>query len=185
MIELALRIEITLVLAFPKVAVPLIKLGQKCIHDSSVLSVDYYSNFICNFYVRFVLQKVRQIFGTRVTMATPTVEFYYIPASPPARAVLLAAKTIGVKLECKLVNVMAGEHMKPEFLAVSVTLIYLKKSLLHFIVDYDLSIYFLFVFLDYIDEPTAYHPNDQRQRPHLVGEVRHGYYIVVNFPRQL
>ena len=52
-------------------------------------------------------------------MATPAIEFYYLPASPPARSVLLAAKALGVKLDCKLINVMAGEHMTPEYIAVN------------------------------------------------------------------
>lgn len=47
-----------------------------------------------------------------------TIDFYYMPASGPCRIVLLAAKAIGVDLNLKLTNLMAGEHLKPEFLKV-------------------------------------------------------------------
>jgi hypothetical protein len=47
-----------------------------------------------------------------------TIDFYYMPASGPCRTVLLAAKAIGVDLNLKLINLMAGEHLKPEFLKV-------------------------------------------------------------------
>lgn len=32
----------------------------------------------------------------------------------------MAAEAVGVKLNLKLLNLMTGEHMKPEFLAVSI-----------------------------------------------------------------
>ncbi|CAG0916785.1 unnamed protein product [Notodromas monacha] len=47
------------------------------------------------------------------------VDFYYMPLSPPCRSALLAAKAFGIKLDCKLLNLMAGEHMKPDFLAIN------------------------------------------------------------------
>jgi hypothetical protein len=47
-----------------------------------------------------------------------TIDFYYMPASAPCRTVLLAAKALGVDLNLKLTNLMAGEHLKPEFLKV-------------------------------------------------------------------
>jgi glutathione S-transferase len=47
------------------------------------------------------------------------IDFYYMPISAPSRGVLLAAKAYGVQMDCKLLNLLAGEHMKPEFLAVS------------------------------------------------------------------
>lgn len=47
------------------------------------------------------------------------VDFYYIPGSAPCRAVQMAAKAVGVELNLKLTNLMAGEHLKPEYLAVS------------------------------------------------------------------
>lgn len=48
-----------------------------------------------------------------------TIDFYYVPGSAPCRTVLLAAKAVGVELNLKLINLMAGEHLKPEFLKLN------------------------------------------------------------------
>lgn len=48
------------------------------------------------------------------------LDFYYVPGSAPCRAVRMTAKAVGVELNLKLTNLMAGEHLKPEFVAVSV-----------------------------------------------------------------
>lgn len=47
------------------------------------------------------------------------IDLYYLPGSAPCRAVLLTAKAVGVELNLKLTNLMAGEHLTPEFLAVN------------------------------------------------------------------
>lgn len=47
------------------------------------------------------------------------MDFYYLPGSAPCRAVQMTAAAVGVELNLKLLNLMAGEHMKPEFLKVS------------------------------------------------------------------
>jgi len=47
-----------------------------------------------------------------------SVDFYYMDLSAPCRAVMLAAKTIGVQLNLKPTNIMAGEQMTPEYLKV-------------------------------------------------------------------
>lgn len=47
-----------------------------------------------------------------------TIDFYYLPGSAPCRAVLMTAKAVGVELNLKLVNLMSGEHLKPEFIKV-------------------------------------------------------------------
>ncbi|CAL4156963.1 unnamed protein product, partial [Meganyctiphanes norvegica] len=47
------------------------------------------------------------------------MDFYYIPLSPPCRAVMLTAKALGVEMNLKFLNVMAGDQMKPEFLAIN------------------------------------------------------------------
>ncbi|KAK9874737.1 hypothetical protein WA026_005550 [Henosepilachna vigintioctopunctata] len=44
-----------------------------------------------------------------------TIDFYYTPGSAPCRAVLLAAKAVGVKLNLKEINLMKGEHLTPEY----------------------------------------------------------------------
>lgn len=47
------------------------------------------------------------------------LDFYYVPGSSPCRAVQMTAKAVGVDLNLKLTNLMAGEHLKPEYVAVS------------------------------------------------------------------
>ncbi|XP_012283319.1 glutathione S-transferase 1-1 [Orussus abietinus] len=44
-----------------------------------------------------------------------TVDFYYLPPSPPCRAVMMLAKAVGVHLNLKTVDLLKGEHMTPEF----------------------------------------------------------------------
>lgn len=46
------------------------------------------------------------------------IDFYYLPGSAPCRAVQMTAKAVGVDLNLKLTDLMAGDHMKPEFLKV-------------------------------------------------------------------
>ncbi|CAH1126818.1 unnamed protein product [Ceutorhynchus assimilis] len=48
-----------------------------------------------------------------------TIDFYYLPGSAPCRSVLLTAKALGLELNLKRTNLMAGEHMTPEFLAIN------------------------------------------------------------------
>ncbi|XP_055919869.1 glutathione S-transferase 1 [Eupeodes corollae] len=44
---------------------------------------------------------------------------YYAARSPPCRAVLLAAAEIGVELDLRPMNLLAGEHKTPEFLKIN------------------------------------------------------------------
>lgn len=53
-----------------------------------------------------------------------TIDFYYLPASGPCRAVLLAAKAVGVDLNLKVTDLMKGEHLTPEYVKVSLTRIF-------------------------------------------------------------
>lgn len=46
------------------------------------------------------------------------IDLYYVPGSAPCRSVQMAAKAVGVELNLKLTNLMAGDHLKPEFLKV-------------------------------------------------------------------
>ena len=46
------------------------------------------------------------------------IDCYYMPGSSPCRAVLLCAKSLGVEMNLKLTNLMAGEHMTPDYLKV-------------------------------------------------------------------
>lgn len=48
-----------------------------------------------------------------------TIDFYYVPGSSPCRSVQMTAKAIGVDLNLKLTNLMAGEQLKPEFIKMN------------------------------------------------------------------
>ncbi|KAK4874759.1 hypothetical protein RN001_014119 [Aquatica leii] len=48
-----------------------------------------------------------------------TPKLYCLDASPPVRSVYLAAAALNVKLECIQVNLMAQEHLTPEFLKMN------------------------------------------------------------------
>ncbi|XP_027229525.1 glutathione S-transferase 1 [Penaeus vannamei] len=47
------------------------------------------------------------------------IDLYYMPMSAPCRSVMLTAKAVGVDLNLKLLDLTAGEHMKPEFVAIN------------------------------------------------------------------
>ncbi|XP_023311254.1 glutathione S-transferase 1-1-like [Anoplophora glabripennis] len=47
------------------------------------------------------------------------VDFYYAPGSAPCRAVLLAAKAVGVELNLKPTDLFKGEHLTPEFIKIN------------------------------------------------------------------
>ncbi|KRT81939.1 Glutathione S-transferase [Oryctes borbonicus] len=48
-----------------------------------------------------------------------TIDFYYFPPSPPCRSVMMLAKTLGLDMNMKTVNIMAGEQMEPEYLKMN------------------------------------------------------------------
>ncbi|GBO35451.1 hypothetical protein AVEN_228595-1, partial [Araneus ventricosus] len=45
-----------------------------------------------------------------------TIDVYIADAGAASRAVLMAAKYLGIDVNQKLVNLLAGEQLKPEFL---------------------------------------------------------------------
>ncbi|XP_036143322.1 glutathione S-transferase D1 isoform X1 [Monomorium pharaonis] len=47
------------------------------------------------------------------------IDYYYFPPSPPCRTVILLGKALGIHFNFKLVNVMKGEHLRPEFLQIN------------------------------------------------------------------
>lgn len=47
------------------------------------------------------------------------MDFYYLPGSAPCRSVIMTAKALGLTLNKKTLNLMAGEQMKPEFLKLN------------------------------------------------------------------
>ncbi|XP_065372220.1 glutathione S-transferase 1-1-like [Calliphora vicina] len=47
------------------------------------------------------------------------MDFYYLPLSAPCRSVLMTAKALGIELNKKYLDLMAGEHLKPEFVKIN------------------------------------------------------------------
>lgn len=47
------------------------------------------------------------------------IDLYYCEVSAPCRSVMMTAKMVGVELNLKPLDVIAGEQMKPEFLAIN------------------------------------------------------------------
>lgn len=47
------------------------------------------------------------------------MDFYYLPPSPPCRAVEMCAKAVGIVLNKKIINVMAGEQMDASFTKIN------------------------------------------------------------------
>ncbi|XP_054711353.1 uncharacterized protein LOC129220944 [Uloborus diversus] len=53
-----------------------------------------------------------------------TIDVYIAPASGPCRSVLMTGKYLGLDLNVKQVNLMAGDQLKPEYLKISATSLY-------------------------------------------------------------
>lgn len=47
---------------------------------------------------------------------------YYLPPSPPCRAVLLLGRMLGIDFDLRAVNVLEGDQLKAEFVEVRSTL---------------------------------------------------------------
>lgn len=47
------------------------------------------------------------------------IDLYYSQMSPPCRAVEICAANIGIQLNNRIISLLAGEHLRPEFLKVN------------------------------------------------------------------
>lgn len=47
-----------------------------------------------------------------------TIDLYYFNPSPPCRSVMMMARAVGVNLNLKTINILAGENLTPEYLKV-------------------------------------------------------------------
>ncbi|GBP08094.1 Glutathione S-transferase D7 [Eumeta japonica] len=56
---------------------------------------------------------------SRNSKMAKSIKLYYLPPSPPCRAVMMAARALGIELELVLTNIMEGQQMTPEFLKAS------------------------------------------------------------------
>ena len=63
---------------------------------------------------------------------------YGIEVSPPVRAAMVVCKALGVEFEFRIVDLLAGDHLKPEFLKVKLKLFYPYSVFenLHFLVAF-------------------------------------------------
>merc|ERR1712123_63948 len=61
-------------------------------------------------------QAVR-VLGIRLAMAP--IDVYGMTMSAPCRIVTMTAECLGIEYNFKVLDIMAGEHMKPEFLAIN------------------------------------------------------------------
>ena len=52
-----------------------------------------------------------------------TIDLYYAKLSPPCRAVLMGIRQLKLEANIKPVDLRNGEHLKPEFLKVSLDLL--------------------------------------------------------------
>ncbi|KAM3966919.1 glutathione S-transferase delta 1 [Aphomia sociella] len=52
-------------------------------------------------------------------MPSQPIKLYYLPPSPPCRAVMMTAKALGLELDLVLTNIMEGQHMTPEYLKMN------------------------------------------------------------------
>ena len=59
------------------------------------------------------------------------IDLYYLPPSPPCRAVMMLAKHLGIHFNLKTVNVLKGEHLKPQFMKVCFSFSFLFRELLN------------------------------------------------------
>ncbi|GAB0088259.1 Glutathione S-transferase D7 [Sergentomyia squamirostris] len=47
------------------------------------------------------------------------VKLYYLPQSPPCRAILLCGKLLNIEFDLISVNILDGEHLKPDFIQLN------------------------------------------------------------------
>jgi len=89
------------------------------------------------------------------------VDVYYMPMSAPCRSILLLAKAIGLEVNPKLTNLMAGDNKKPE---------YIKMNPQHTIPTIDDDGFYLWesrAILSYLASkygPAGMYPSDPQQR---------------------
>lgn len=83
---------------------------------------------------------------------------HYFGPSPPCRSVLLLGKMLKIDFDLRVVNILEGDHLKPELAAVSFT----------FSCKVFLQIENIFLLV----ESTTHDSNARRSWTRLVGEVK-------------
>ncbi|XP_034253608.1 glutathione S-transferase 1-like [Thrips palmi] len=92
------------------------------------------------------------------------ITLYGLNTSPPVRGVRLAAKAMGIEFDCKSVDVLLGEEMKPEFLKIN------PHHTVPTIVDGDFVLWDSHAIVTYLGDKTgndAWYPKDIKKRATL------------------
>lgn len=90
-------------------------------------------------------------------MATPTVDIYFMPESPPCRSVEMVANMIGVKLNKHYINLFTKDHLKDEYVKLN------PRHKIPFMVDGDLKINESRAMMTYL--VNRYSPQDKSLYP--------------------
>ncbi|XP_063634733.1 glutathione S-transferase D7-like isoform X2 [Cydia splendana] len=69
--------------------------------------------------VKLFWEYVKRTAAARSRMPAQPIKLYYLPPSPPCRAVMMLARVMGLDLDLVLTNIMEGQHMTPEFLKMN------------------------------------------------------------------
>lgn len=91
--------------------------------------------------------------GLKIVKMSSKPILYYMTVSPPSRAVLMVAAALDIELELKTINLLAMEHLTPEYL--SVTIIHFGSSWKPF---------FQMFSIKNPDKSPTHHTSAQRQR---------------------
>ncbi|XP_053660988.1 glutathione S-transferase 1-1-like [Anopheles marshallii] len=90
------------------------------------------------------------------------MDFYHLPLSAPCQAVRLTAKALGLHLNLKEVDLMNGEHLKPEFLKIN------PQHVIPTLVDNDFVLWESRAILTYLCEKygknDSLYPKDPKKR---------------------
>uniref|UniRef100_A0A182PZ69 glutathione transferase n=1 Tax=Anopheles epiroticus TaxID=199890 RepID=A0A182PZ69_9DIPT len=90
------------------------------------------------------------------------MDFYYLPLSAPCQSIRLLAKALGVHLNLKELDLLKGEHMKPEFLKIN------PQHTIPTLVDNDFVLWESRAILTYLCEKygknDALYPKDPKKR---------------------
>lgn len=49
------------------------------------------------------------------------MNLFYLPPSPPCRAVLLLIRVLGIDVNLKTMNILEGDHLRKDFLEVKMS----------------------------------------------------------------
>lgn len=112
---------------------------------------------------------------------------YYLVESSPCRTVLMTAKVLGIDLNLKILNLMAGEHLKPEFLKIN------PMHTIPTLTDGDFVLYESRVIITYLAEKygknDSLYPKDPKKRAlidqRLYFDLGSLYQPIINYYRPI